>query len=211
MMIAQKINLWFGKSGAAIYFSHLDLLRHFSRLLRRARLRPRLTSGFNPRPRLVFPHPLSLGVASLCETVEIEFDEKRPLPEILAALKNADGGVLDFYRCEALPPFKAGKIVTQAIYELSGFPENAPLQQIIDEILSRPEIVITRGHHEKQRAINIRPYLANLQINHHTVNVWLNHTDSGAGRIDEIAKLFAEKITGDWSTLAMQKTSVIFR
>ena len=64
----------FEKTGAAKYFSHLDLTRTVSRALRRSRLDIWMTEGFSPRPHLVFTPPLSLGYESICEIMDFRLN-----------------------------------------------------------------------------------------------------------------------------------------
>lgn len=211
-VLAQKVNLWFRKDGAAVYFSHLDLMRHFCRSLRRAGLRPRLTAGFNPRPRLVFPHPMPLGVASECETVEIEFCEKRPLPEIFSALRRGDGGVTELLKCEEMRPVKAGNVVAGCTYRIGNLPEKpAGFADFLRELLAREEITVTRGHGEKARPVNIRPYIETIAWKDGAVEAALRHLQEGAGRIDEIARLLAPALGVPWQSLSLTKTAVRFR
>ena len=63
----RRLRLTFTKEGPAAYLGHLDLVRHLPRILRRAGLRPQYTQGFNPRPKLQFTPPLSVGAEGLCE------------------------------------------------------------------------------------------------------------------------------------------------
>lgn len=212
--LAQKVNFWFRKRGPAIYFSHLDLMRHFCRSLRRAGLRPRLTAGFNPRPRLVFPHPMPLGVASDCETAEVEFCEELPLGEVFARLRRADGGVLEFLRCEAMRPVKAGHVVARCTYRVGNLPPAAASPEFaawLRETLAAPAITMTRGHAEKARAVDIRPYILSLRLVDGELEAELAHLPEGAGRIDEIARLAAARLGCPWQTLALTKTAVAFR
>ncbi len=54
----------FSKKGDMRYISHLDLMRLFSRALRRARLPIKMTEGFTPHPKLSLKRALKLGVES---------------------------------------------------------------------------------------------------------------------------------------------------
>lgn len=65
----------FEKTGAAVYFSHLDLIRTVSRALRRSHLDIWMTEGFSPRPHLVFTPPLSLGYESICEIMDFRLNK----------------------------------------------------------------------------------------------------------------------------------------
>ena len=74
-----NVRLHFSKTFEAKYISHLDLARCFSRALKKSGLDLWYTEGFNTRLYLTFALPLSLGLESLCETVDIrlindEFD-----------------------------------------------------------------------------------------------------------------------------------------
>lgn len=63
------------KLGNIKYISHLDLMRLFSRAFRRARVPVLYSEGFNPHPLFTLGNPLSLGVESESEFLEIEVEE----------------------------------------------------------------------------------------------------------------------------------------
>ncbi|MBQ9532318.1 MAG: DUF2344 domain-containing protein [Eubacterium sp.] len=67
----QEIRLRFAKTDTAKYISHLDINRAFQRAFSRAKIDLWFTEGFNPHPYMSFSLPLSLGVESLCENVDI--------------------------------------------------------------------------------------------------------------------------------------------
>ncbi|MDR1815365.1 MAG: TIGR03936 family radical SAM-associated protein [Clostridiales Family XIII bacterium] len=67
-----KLLITFVKTGRMVYISHLDLARAFLRALRTAGLRPAYTQGYSPHPKMGFALPLSLGMHSLCEVLEVE-------------------------------------------------------------------------------------------------------------------------------------------
>jgi len=71
----QDIRIWFEKRGRAKYISHLDLMRAFSRAVRRAALPLWYTEGFNPHPWLSFPLPLPLGQEGLREALDLRIEE----------------------------------------------------------------------------------------------------------------------------------------
>src|SRR5580704_8755567 len=74
-MSFDKVRIRFSKDGDLRLVSHLDLMRAFERMLRRASLPFRSTEGFHPQPRMIFALSLPLGVAGLAEVVEIEWTE----------------------------------------------------------------------------------------------------------------------------------------
>jgi radical SAM-linked protein len=60
----------FKKLGIAAYVSHLDVMRVFTRALRRAKIPVWYTQGFTKRPYLDFPFPLPLGVEGTDELMD---------------------------------------------------------------------------------------------------------------------------------------------
>lgn len=78
----QEIRLRFSKTETAKYISHLDINRAFSRAFARAKINLWYTEGFNPHPYMSFSLPLSLGVESLCENVDIRIIDDIPFDEI---------------------------------------------------------------------------------------------------------------------------------
>ena len=67
----REVRLRFSKQGRLKYISHLDINRAMARALKRAEIPLWYTEGFNPHPYMAFSLPLSLGVESLCESVDI--------------------------------------------------------------------------------------------------------------------------------------------
>ena len=73
------LRLKFYKKGSLQYISHLDLVRTMHKVIVRAKLPLWYTEGFNPKPKLIFAAPLSIGTESECEFVDIRLvDELEP-------------------------------------------------------------------------------------------------------------------------------------
>jgi radical SAM superfamily enzyme YgiQ (UPF0313 family) len=96
----RRLVFTFSKKGAAAFISHLDLMTVFERAVARAGYAARFTEGFNPKPRLEFANPLSLGLWSHEEVAGIDLHDfdapeefvrrmNRSLPEGLRVLDAA--------------------------------------------------------------------------------------------------------------------------
>ena len=72
---AQRLRVWFGKQGDMALVSHLDLMRLFDRVMRRASLPITFTGGFHPGPRICLASALALGATSSGEVVDFELTE----------------------------------------------------------------------------------------------------------------------------------------
>lgn len=82
--------LLFSKTGDAVWFSHLDLMRVFQRAFKRAGLPLSHTQGFNPRPSVSIALPLSVGVESFCELLDFDLEgETPPVDKIKEQLNSA--------------------------------------------------------------------------------------------------------------------------
>lgn len=68
----RKVIFRYKKSGRAIYIPHLDTMTLFERAFSRSGASVRFTEGFNPKPKLEFAHPLTLGMESDCEIFGME-------------------------------------------------------------------------------------------------------------------------------------------
>jgi radical SAM-linked protein len=68
----KKIRFSFIKAGKAVFLSHLNVMLIFERTFLRAGYLVQFTQGYNPKPRLEFAHPLSLGIESGEEIAGVE-------------------------------------------------------------------------------------------------------------------------------------------
>ncbi len=70
-----NLRVKFKKVGRLQYISHLDLVRTMNKIVVRAKLPLWYTEGFNPKPKLVFAAPLSIGTESMTEFVDVRLSE----------------------------------------------------------------------------------------------------------------------------------------
>lgn len=71
----KSVRIWYKKSGLAIYTSHLDMNRCFTRLVTRAKIPIWYTEGFNPHPYMTFLMPLPLGQVGMREPIDIKIED----------------------------------------------------------------------------------------------------------------------------------------
>lgn len=82
----KSVRVWFKKTGTAIYISHLDMNRCFSRAVVRAKIPLWYTEGFNPKPYLNFLCPLPLGQEGINEPLDIRIEGEISNDEVESAL-----------------------------------------------------------------------------------------------------------------------------
>lgn len=96
----REVRLRFSKQGRLKYISHLDINRALSRAFKRAAVPMWYTEGYNPHPYMRFSLPLSLGVESLCEYVDVRIIGAISDDEIKTRMNTvlpADLRILDVY------------------------------------------------------------------------------------------------------------------
>ncbi len=209
--IKQKISFTFAKTGAARFFSHHDIMRHFERGFKRAGILVLHSKGFNPRPRMVFPHPLPLGVSSTCEEIEVEFSEEYPLEELFKRLIPVLKPCIELKGMTTLNNNKRGRVVESCTYLIKNFPESADLTAANRELLEAEKILVERGHGIKRREVEIRRFIIDSEATRNSVTVRLAHFTDGAGRADEVGQYLAKKLHLDWHDLDFTKIFMDFR
>jgi len=71
----------YSRSGSALYISHINAMRNFEMAFQRSALGVQFTQGFNPKPKLEFVNPLSIGIAGDQEVMLAELVDDGTLDE----------------------------------------------------------------------------------------------------------------------------------
>ncbi len=102
-MIRQRIRVRFAKRGDLRFIGHRDFMECFFRLLRRAYIKPSMSEGFHPKPRVSFPAALPLGVVGEDEILEMEMGEQTDAEILCGRLQKATIPGVEFLAVELLP------------------------------------------------------------------------------------------------------------
>lgn len=164
MTTATKIRLRFAKRDAMRLVSHNDLMRCLERLARRAELPVARSQGFNPRPRIVFPLALALGIEGRREVVELELDAAITPEEVLSRLSAKAPPGLSFDEVEAPEPGRCPQ-VTSATYRLD-LPENrvAAARAAMAELLAADSRPYVRRRTDRATEIDLRRFVLSAEI-----------------------------------------------
>ena len=163
----REIRIRFSKTGQAKYISHLDINRAFSRAFARAKLSLYYTEGFNPHPYMSFSLPLSLGVESLCENVDIRITDGMTDGEIkerLNAVLPEGIRVVDVYE-----NFLDSKEIAYSdyVYKLE-FRDNEAALEKLKRVLEADEILaLKKGKKGKRRILketDIKQFIVSYNI-----------------------------------------------
>lgn len=163
----REVRLRFSKTGRLKYISHLDINRAMSRALKRAQIPLWYTEGFNPHPYMSFSLPLSLGVESLCESVDLRIIGDITNDELKNRLNNVlpqDIKIVDVY-----DDFRDNSeiVYSDYVYKFE-FKDNEAAFEKIKNVLSSDEIIaLKKGKQGRRRVMketNIKSFIDKYSI-----------------------------------------------
>ncbi|MBQ7390805.1 MAG: DUF2344 domain-containing protein [Clostridia bacterium] len=158
------LRLKFKKVGSLQYISHLDLVRTMSKIITRAKLPLWYTEGFNPKPKMIFAAPLSIGTESVCEFMDLRLVDDIS-PEEAKARLNAnmtdEMQVIDAYYTEdKLTELK------WLSYSIDITTDNASVElaQSCERALLTDEVLVKKKAKpwEEAPTVNIRPLIKEI-------------------------------------------------
>ncbi|MEH2270875.1 MAG: TIGR03960 family B12-binding radical SAM protein [Nostoc sp.] len=168
---AQRLRLWFGKQGNMALMSHLDLIRLFDRVVRRAGLPIAFTGGFHPMPRISLATALALGATSSGEIADFELTlpvEVDTFREKLALEMPTDIPIYNVEQID-LKASAATQLLESAEYliTVAALVETTPIQwqDWIDTIKAKEELWYEQTTKSgKSQLINLRDRLFELEL-----------------------------------------------
>ena len=97
-----RIRVYFSKTEAMRFTSHLDLFRTLERMIRRAALPLVYSQGYRPHPRINLACALPLGITSECEIVDIWLQDELPIGAVQDSLTTASPPGITIDRVEQI-------------------------------------------------------------------------------------------------------------
>nr|MBP9112920.1 TIGR03936 family radical SAM-associated protein [Polyangiaceae bacterium] len=168
----------FTKLGPAAFLSHLDLIRTLPRVFRRAEIPMFYSSGFHPKPEMVFGPALSLGVGSLREYMDIKLTTNEDARDLLVRVNAVSEPGLVFFGAEKLAKGDAAlsKSISVARYGVAiaratlashasakGH-ESAWLQAMRNAFVEQAEHVLIRTIDGIGKKVNVREFVTSLSV-----------------------------------------------
>lgn len=166
------LRIRFAKYGALRFIGHLDVMRYFQKVIRRADLPVRYSQGFTPHQIMTFAHPLSLGVSSDAEYMEVDFTEDIDPDEVLNRMRAQTSEGFSLISCCVLPEVPEGtrsqslmSLVTAAEYMISwkdGYdtpPGEDILRGAIRDLYSQESIIVEKSTKKSTADTDIKPFI----------------------------------------------------
>lgn len=166
----------FKKLGKLQYISHLDLVRTMNKIIVRAKLPLWYSEGFNPKPKMVFAAPLSIGTESVCEFMDVRLTEEISPEDAMSRLNENmtdEMQVLEAY----YPTTKLTDMVwLKYTIVIDTLGANADMAKEIESCLLGDSVVVEKKTKpgEPTKTIDIRPQIKSCECKYIDSRLVLN-------------------------------------
>lgn len=192
------VRIWFDKIGDVKYISHLDLMRCFTRAMRRAKIPLWYTEGYNPRPYMQFALPLSLGMESVCESVDIRVEGDIGNEEILENLKAVMPDGINI-KSVTEPVHDPKKIAYGDFYlTFKGASDPERLEKLITDSLNGENFIVEKlgkkGRQKVMKEVDLKAHIKHSFVKRESDNVICNLVLPAGSSVNINPSLFSDKI-----------------
>jgi len=194
----------FTKGSDIKFVSHLDIMRTIQRTFKRASLPVDYSRGFNPHMKLSIAQPLSVGMYSLGDYMDIEFKEKVEEREIEKNFNESSTENIKLLKVVGIrePYDKNGKKVPQAMAAIDGasyiikikYLNTDNLSSELDNMLKSKEWNIVKKTKSGEKEVNIKPMVKDLKLTIEDNYLIMNAQISCGSRENLSADLLAQYI-----------------
>ena len=154
-----RLRVKFKKIGNLQYVSHLDLVRTMHKTLVRSKLPLWYTEGFNPKPKMSFAAPLSIGTESVAEYMDVILTERVSTDEVVKALNS--NMTEEMQVIEAYYPETKFTDLAWLSYTILIKSENISreLAEACENLLNGEKIEILKNTKSGEKIVDIRPLI----------------------------------------------------
>ena len=164
-----KARIKFRKYGVMKFIGHLDVMRFFQKVMRRADIPIAFTGGFSPHMIMSFANPLGVGLTSDGEYFDIELSEE---VDMKAAVERMNEVMVEGIDVVNMVPISDDKkqtgmsIVAAADYlstlKKGMFPDN--WKEKVSGFMEQPSIYIVKKTKKSEKEVDIKPMIYQLEV-----------------------------------------------
>ena len=170
-----KVRIKFQKYGSMKFVGHLDVMRYFQKMLRRAEIDNEYTKGFSPHQIMSFAAPLGVGLTSDAEYVDIVLLSS-DLPHIM--IDRMNNAITEGFRVIGFHPLLEREenkknvtamslvacadylIALKDAYSLDNcLCSKQKFEAAFSEFINQSEIVINKKTKTSEKAVDIKPMI----------------------------------------------------
>ena len=205
--VRQFFRARFSKQGDVRFTSHHDLMRLFERAIRRAQLPVAMSQGYNPRPQISLPAPLSVGFWGENEVVDFELCSWLRPAEVQERLAVQLPVGIDLFSLRAVPtrPDRQPRHFSYRIPLMEGHPVT---QEALKDLLGTDEIIVERQKKGKVKEKNIAQFLRAARVVENQLHMLLAMTNRGTARPEEVLRALGCRPGRDYLKSSVVRTHV---
>lgn len=169
-----KVRVKFEKYGCMRFIGHLDVMRFFQKLMRRAEIPVAYTAGYSPHMIMSFASPLGIGLTSEGEYMDIELSAPIDGREAVRRMnaQTVEGiRILSFRQIPDTKKSSAMTILSAADYSVTlregSLPER--WEHSFENFMGLPEIRVVKQTKRSETEMDIRPMIYDWRIEKNSV------------------------------------------
>nr|WP_207733737.1 TIGR03936 family radical SAM-associated protein [Clostridium sp. 1001275B_160808_H3] len=168
----------FTKESSVKFISHLDLMRTIQRVIRRADLPMEYSKGFNPHMALSIAQPLSVGVYSDAEYMDIVLVEELEEKEIIDRLNAKTASGIKFLNARKVITKEGEKKLpqTMALVDAARFTikmlcsDSNVVESKIEELINKSEWTTIKKSKKGEKEVNLKTMIKEMKH-------WINNDE----------------------------------
>lgn len=162
---ALKIRIRFSKQGPIQFVGHLDMVRYFQKVMRRANVDIVYSQGFSPHQKMSFASPLSVGVTSQGEYFDIEVNSSESSEEMIKRINMANAPGMEVLSYKLLPDNakNAMSIIAAADYLVH---TDLFHEDMIKSFISQDKINVIKKTKKSEKEVDIKPFIHDIHLEH---------------------------------------------
>ena len=159
-----KVRVKFSKTGNMKFVGHLDVMRYFQKVNRRAGIDIAYSGGFSPHQIMSFASPLGLGLTSEGEYLDMELNNSGTSAMMMERMNAvmAEGFEVTGFRKLPDTAKTAMSIVAAADYQMTlkeAYQTLLPDQWQLEQFFSQESICVTKKTKKSEKEMDIRPLI----------------------------------------------------
>ncbi len=167
-----KARIKFRKFGAMKFIGHLDIMRFFQKVMRRADVPIAFTGGYSPHMIMSFANPLGVGVTSDGEYFDIELQEELSLSGMQEAVERMNAVSVEGIEIVNMVPIsddkkRTGMSIVAAADYLSGLKKGefpTDWKEKAAGFLAQDKISIVKKTKKSEKEVDIKPMIYRFEI-----------------------------------------------
>ncbi len=206
-----KIRIKFTKQGPMKFIGHLDMMRYFQKVMRRAQVDIRYSEGFSPHQIMSFASPLGVGLTSKGEYMDIEVLSTENSKTMVERMNQAmvEGTRVLSYRHLDDSSKNAMSIVAAADYTMT-FRENyrpQDMEAFFKEFMkfqAQPQILVAKETKKGLRELDLKPLLYKVERREQSVFLQVSTGSRDNVKPELVMEAFARYLGQDYLPFAME-------